>query len=77
MSIVPAPPNTPSKVDGEIEQLLEAPSDPRDEAIAALQKENQNLRNKHDEDKFLWFLAALAVFDVARCCERKIGLPHW
>ena len=54
----------PSKADGEIEQLLETPSDPRDEAIAALGKEIENLKNKHDEEKFLWFLAALAVFDV-------------
>jgi hypothetical protein len=48
-----------------MEQLLETPPDPRDEVIAALGKEIENLKNKHDEDKFLWFLAALAVFDVA------------
>lgn len=54
----------PPKADGDIVQILEAPSDPRDEAIDALQKEIEGLKNKHDEDKFLWFLAALAIFDV-------------
>lgn len=64
MSIEPAPQSTSSKTDGEIEQLLETPSSARDDAIAALQKEIEDLKNKHDEDKFLWFLAALAIFDV-------------
>jgi hypothetical protein len=63
MSIEPEQ-SQPSKADIEIEHLLEAPTDPRDEAIAALQKEIENLKNKHDQDKFLWFLAAIAVFDV-------------
>jgi hypothetical protein len=64
MSTEPALASTPLKGEGEIEQLLETPPDPRDEAIAALEKEIENLKNKHDEDKFLWFLAAIAVFDV-------------
>lgn len=64
MSIEPAPTSQPSNDDNEIEQILEAPTDPRDEAIAALQREVEALKNKHDEDKFMWFLAAIAVFDV-------------
>jgi hypothetical protein len=64
MNIEPEQISTPFKADGEIEQLLETPPDPRDEAIAALQKDIEKLKNKHDEDKFLWFLASLALFDV-------------
>lgn len=62
MNIEPA--LSQSKAEVEFDHLLEAPPDSRDEVIAALEKEIQNLKNKHDEDKFLWFLAALAIFDV-------------
>jgi hypothetical protein len=58
------PTSPQSRGDGEIEQLLETPPDPRDEVIAALEKEIENLKNKHDEDKFMWLLAAIAIFDV-------------
>jgi hypothetical protein len=47
-----------------IENLLQSSSTPRDEQIAALEKEIQDLKNKHAEDKFLWFLSGLAIFDV-------------
>ena len=63
MSTEPAP-SQQSKADAEIEHLLETPSDSRDEVIAALEKEIESLKNKHDEDKFFWFLAAIALFDV-------------
>jgi len=29
-----------------------------------LEKELESLKNKYDEDKFLWFLGAIALFDV-------------
>lgn len=65
MNIEPARADQLTKAEGELGQLLETPADPRDEVIAALEKEIENLKNKYDEDKFLWFLGALAVFDVA------------
>lgn len=42
--------------------------------LAALGKEIENLKNSHDEEKFLWFLASLAVFDVGALLQRRIGL---
>lgn len=47
-----------------IENLLQSSPTPLDEQIAALEKEIQDLKNKHAEDKFLWFLSALAIFDA-------------
>ena len=44
--------------------LLKSAPDPRDETIAALEKELENLKNQYAEDKFLWFLGAIALFDV-------------
>lgn len=44
---------------------VDLPVDKRDEQIAALQSEIETLKNRHAEDKFLWFLSAIALFNVA------------
>lgn len=64
MSIEAEPPQT-AHPDGAIDKLLASSPDPRDETIAALEKELESLKNQYAEDKFLWFLGAIALFDVA------------
>jgi hypothetical protein len=46
----PPPPNPG------IENLLQSTPTPRDEQIGVLEKQIQDLKNKHSEEKFLWFL---------------------
>jgi hypothetical protein len=56
-------PNQPP--DAGLDPITTSEVDPRDDQIAALQIEIEKLKNDHDEDKFLWFLGAIAAFDVA------------
>src|SRR5712664_2160345 len=64
MSIEEEPRPIPLHKDIAIGNLLVSSPDPRDEKIAALEKELGTLKNQYDEDKFLWFLGAIAIFDV-------------
>jgi len=48
----------------EIISILKEPSDPTDDQIAALQEDIENLKNKHQEDKFMWFVSGIALLDI-------------
>jgi hypothetical protein len=54
----------PLRPNSGIENLLQSTPTPRDEQIGVLEKQIQDLKNKHSEEKFLWFLSGLAIFDT-------------
>lgn len=60
------PDDLKTDLDRLIEDLLassEPTRDPTDDQIAVLENEVQETRNKHFEERFLWFLAVLVLFN--------------
>ena len=64
-TVVDLPPLQPPQPEPSLGPLLAEPAARRDEQIAALQTEIDDLRNRHAEDKFIWFIVGIAAFDVA------------
>lgn len=63
----PQPPPAQPRRAIDIDSLLVVPGtnpDPKDEQIATLEEQVQELNNKHYEERFIWVLVALVLFDA-------------
>ena len=47
-----------------IDTLLTAPTEPADDQVAALEQQIEDLKDKQSEERFVWILVTIILFDA-------------